>query len=286
MPKGIASLASHIPCKATVLLAAVVAATPASPQQPSTRELVARASAYVANYQQQLTAVVADEEYTQEILEQNPPDPLMPRMRRLRSEVFFLFEPVGQQWMAIRDTILVDGLPVRNRPDVRRALQTLSPSEIGRRLSEYNARWNLGGITRNFNEPTIGLLILEPGRVARSKFDRKAVAQTADGPLVTLAFTERERPTLIANLSSRPVYSRGEIVMDPTGPIRKTTFRVETDGVRVELTTEYAQNAKLDMWVPSVFRERYERRRNGRELIVCEATYTNYRRFDVVTRIK
>ena len=41
------------------------------------------------------------------------------------------------------------------------------------------------------------------------------------------------------------------------------------------------------MWVPSVFTERYERdSRSGRELIVCEAKYSNYRRFEVTGRIK
>ena len=274
---------------AAALIAAVFCldSTPGAAQPDlSVKALVAKGSAYVAAYQKQLTSVVADEEYTQEILAQEPVDGSMPRMRRLRSELFFVFEPAGTQWMAIRDTMLVDGLPVRDRPDVRSAFERLHPAEVGRRFSQLNAVWNLGRIERNFNEPTLGLLILEPARVGRSKFERKGVAQTADGPVVTLAFTERERPTLIVDRAFRRVFSRGEIALDSLGRVRRTTFRAEADGVKVELTTEYAPHEKLGMWVPTVFRERYERRRDDVELVVCEAAYSNYRRFDVVTRIK
>ena len=146
----------------------------------STRALVSRAAAYVSEYQQLLTAVVADEEYTQEILAQTPLDPAMPRIRRLRSEVFFVFEPVDRQWMAIRDTMLVDGQPVRDKISARKAFETLSPWEVRRRFSEFNSRWNLGRITRNFNEPTLALLVFDPEHKSRFTFDRRRVSRPPD----------------------------------------------------------------------------------------------------------
>ena len=54
-----------------------------SPQELSRAALVDSAKTYVAQYQQTLTSVVADEKYTQEILAQTPLDPAMPRLRRL-----------------------------------------------------------------------------------------------------------------------------------------------------------------------------------------------------------
>jgi len=52
------------------------------------------------------------------------------------------------------------------------------------------------------------------------------------------------------------------------------------------LTTEYAPDEKLGLWVPTVFRERYEdSRRKAREIVLCEARYTNYRRFQTSARI-
>lgn len=267
--------------------------TLASPREAqvdvSTKAVVARATAYVSNYQQQLTSVVADEEYTQEILEQTPLDSRMPRTRRLRSEVFFVFEAVERQWMAIRDTMLVDGIPITGHRSARLAFESLAPGEVRRRFSELNSQWNLGHITRNFNEPTLGLLVLDKEHASRFKFDRQSVARTTDGPLVTLAYRERERPTLIRDLFHGQIFSRGEIVVDAEGAVRRTSFRVAMEDVRVELTTEYAPNEKLGMWVPSVFREQYERGRKGsnrHELITCEALYANYRSFQVSTRIK
>lgn len=255
----------------------------------STRALVSRAATYVSDYQQRLTAVVADEEYTQEILAQVPVDPGMPLTRRLRSEVFFVFEPIDRQWMAIRDTTLVDGQPVRDRISARQAFETLSPWEVRRRFSEFNARWNLGRITRNFNEPTLALLVFDDEHRSRFTFDRRAVTRTPDAVLATLEFRERERPTLIRDVFLGPVFSRGEIVVDAGGEVRRTSFRLAMEGVSAELTTDYEANEKLGMRVPSVFRERYERGREGSkryDRIACEAVYSNYRRFDVLTRIK
>ena len=277
---------------APVLAAGLLALAAASPTQQndlSTRAMVERVNAYVSDYQQKLTAVVADEEYTQEILDQTPLDSSMPRVRRLRSEVFFVFETVGRQWMAIRDTILVDGLPIRDRMSARAALETMAPAEVRRRFAEMNAHWNIGGVVRNFNEPTLALLVFDREHQPRFRFDRRSVARASDTILVTLRFLERDRPTLVRDEREGPAYARGEIVADAAGVIRRTAFRLSLKDTKVELTTEYALNEKLGMWVPSVFRERYERGREGSrtyERIACEAVYVNYRRFDVLTRIK
>lgn len=267
----------------------LAAAAPITRQEDvRAKALAARATEYVAQYQQQLTSVVADEEYTQEILEQTPVDPNMPRARRLRSEVFFVFEPVDRQWMAIRDTILVDGRPIRDRASARLAFESLHPAEVRRRFSQLNSQWNLGRIQRTFNEPTLALLVFDREHTSRFGFDRRALVRTPE-VLATLEFRERERPTLIYDLSHGAVFSRGDILVDASGTIRQTSFRVTMKDVRVELTTEYARNEALGLWVPSVFRETYERGRKGsneHERIACEALYTNYRRFTVSTRVK
>ena len=274
------------------LVAAIVSSSAAfqtAREDFSTKAVVARAASYVAEYQQKLTSVVADEDYAQAVLAQVPADPEMPRTRRLRSEVFFIFEPVGRQWMAIRDPILVDGLPVQDRPNVRQAFETMAPSEIRRHYADLNARWNVGRITRNFNEPTLGLLVLDAEHRERFRFDRRSVIRDGATTLVTLEFREQDRPTLIRDATIGQVFSRGEIVTDAAGVIRRTVFRLALNQLKVELVTDYRVDAKLGIWVPVLFTERYERGRPGstrHDQITCEATYSNYRRFDVVTRIK
>ena len=255
----------------------------------STKAVVARAASYVAEYQQKLTSVVADEEYAQAVLAQVPDDPFSPRTRRLRSEVFFIFEPVDRLWMAIRDPILVDGLPIPDRRSVRQAFETMAPSDVRRRYADLNASWNIGGITRNFNEPTLGLLVLDAEHRERFRFDRRSVTREGATTLVTLEFREHDRPTLIRDVIAGQVFSRGEIVTDAAGVVRRTAFRLALNLTKVELITDYRIDEKLGMWVPVLFTERYERGRPGsprHDQITCEATYSNDRRFDVVTRIK
>ena len=63
-------------------------------------------------------------------------------------------------------------------------------------------------------------------------------------------------------------------------------FELATAGTRVKLETTYERDEKLNLWLPAKFTERYETDGMMRELILCDAKYTNYRRFEVTARIK
>jgi hypothetical protein len=91
------------------------------------------------------------------------------------------------------------------------------------------------------------------------------------------------------NERGHPLYARGALLVDTeTGTIYRTRFTLRDGDVEVELQTDYVLDTRLELWVPSRFTERYDALgdRRRRELIVCEALYTNYRRFDVRGRIK
>ena len=62
-----------------------VARQPAGGTDVSLPPVLDRAAAYVKEYQETLTFIVADEVYTQEIRSQVPAQPRMPRMRTLTS---------------------------------------------------------------------------------------------------------------------------------------------------------------------------------------------------------
>src|SRR5215208_248849 len=122
------------------------------------REIEQRTASYVADYQRQLTAIVADEHYMQEVRGQIPEDTEAPKARTLRGEVFFLFAAAEREWMAIRDVREVDGAALEAGTDVRETLRTLPAGRVADRMKAYNARYNIGRITRNINEPTLALL--------------------------------------------------------------------------------------------------------------------------------
>ena len=128
----------------------------------SAAAVVDAAAAYVKTYQEELSFVIADEIYTQQVRNQVPPDNAMPRSRTLKSELFFMFAPADRTWMAIRDVTQVDGKPVDHRPDLKSALQTLPAQQVAGTFKTYNSRFNLGRVIRNFNEPTLSLLVLDP----------------------------------------------------------------------------------------------------------------------------
>jgi hypothetical protein len=287
-------------------LAVALDLTPAAAQQPAATYLdlsvagvVRVAAAYVKAYQEQLTFLIADEAYTQQIRSQIPDD-RTPKARTMKSELFFMFTPANGDWMAIRDVIEVDRKPVTGRPDLRTALETLPAAQVAGAFKASNSRFNIGRTQRNFNEPILSLLVLDARYLPNFTFERKRVERAASGTLVTLAFTEKSAPTLIRDLQLRPVFSKGELVLDAaTGRVHRAQLRVTIGGVSLELTTTYTADERLGLWVPAHFRERYEegmlppgsartQLENTRsyEELVCEARYSNYRRFETTARIK
>lgn len=273
----------------STLLVAAPRGAAAAQDGRDTAALVTHASAYVRDYQQQLTAIVADETYRQEIRAQVPRDRGMPEKRTMKGELFFWFTPRAD-WMAIRDVVEVDGRPPHDRPDLREALRLGETMQVAAAFKAHNARYNLGRITRNFNEPTLSLLVLDDRHRARFAFSRGRTERRDGDTLVTLTFRERGRDTLIRRLDGAPVPSSGEVTVEVTsGRITRTLLAATIDKVQVTLSTSYRHEPRLDMWVPERFGERYRDGAPGRvpyEDIECEATYSNFRRFEVLTRVR
>ena len=259
--------------------------------------LVDAAATYVMRYQQELTAVVADESYTQHVLAQIPRDGSRPLKAALTSEIFFMFT-AGHDWMAIRDVRTIDGRALENRPDPRHALQELPAPEVAGRFKVYNSRFNVGRVTRNFNEPTLSLLVLDDRHRARFAFERSRVRRTAEGSLITLKFKEQRGPTLIRNLRGEDAFAAGEISIEAgTGRVTNAVLAVTIDSVRATLSTRYEFEKRLGIMVPIRFGEHYEDGlpprpgvktgpRQRYEEILCEATYSEFRKFQVTTKIR
>ena len=259
------------------------------------------AAAYVTAYQQALTYILADEIYVQEIRAQTPPDPAMPRRRTLQSTAFFVFAPDGREWMAVREVKRVDGRAVENRHDVRTWLQSAAP-RVDSALKSGNAQFNIGRTFRNFNEPTLSLLVLDAFRRPNFKFQQVRATTSGADRLVTVAFEERpSNNPLIRDLRLEPTLSKGHLTIAAgTGEVRDASLDVAIGELHAHLETIYARDERLNLMVPTIFRERYQRgvepasiagraplpAAGAYEDISCEARYTNYRRFEATARIK
>ncbi len=281
-----------MPRARAVLMAAAAAlaislahAAPAGPGPAdiSVKALVAAASTYVARYQQEFAFLLADEAYSQTRTDAAG----RVQSRQLRSEFFLTFLPADHEWVAVRDVVEVDGTPVPGREDLRTLLSRREELRgLINQVIARNARYNIGLVTRNFNEPTLPLLLLGAKRINDVKFERRAIVREGAVTLATLAFAEHGRPTLVRSPDG-PLPGRGEFVIESgTGVVRHTTFELDKKGVTVRLTTTYALDSKIGLWLPAVFTERYESTSPSREVVVCEATYSNYRRFEVTAKIK
>lgn len=251
---------------------------------PPSRVIVGRAVAYLEEYRRAFSFLVADEDYVQHAVGTNADAPRLPTRRHLRGEMFLTYLGADRRWMALHDVAEVDGVPVAGREHLRALLESSDTESVAGRLYRYNARFNLGGVTRTFNEPTLALQVLDDAHRARFRFRIERTGRDGPDPITQLAFQERDRPTLVRSLQGGPVFSRGTIDVDAErGTIRGTRIVFQHDGIDAELVTHFEHDSRLELWVPTLLTERYvadAREDRPAEVITAEARYENYRRFE------
>ena len=275
-----------------VVLAAIgatrglVAVEPVAASGPSVATVVQAAVTYVADYQQQFAFLIADESSHQTTFDMHAN---VTSTRTTHGELFLTYLAVDKMWMAVHDVADVDGMPVADRDDLRAEIRRGALSPALRRIADRNARFNIGSVARNFNEPTFGLRVLEAARVKNFRFTLERVVPAPGEPaLAFIAFTERGRPTLVRGpVDSIP--ASGELVVEVlTGRVHRTRMTWQDAALTADLVTDYSLEPKLALWVPTTFAERYAM--GGPKLPLeetrCVSTYTTYRRFETGGRIK
>jgi hypothetical protein len=282
-----------------------------SAQSPSLREVLRRAGSYVEGYQAALAGVVADERYVQEAR----PAAGGPSIRReLRAEFALVRLGGDAGWTGFRDVIEVDGRRVHDRQGRLLELFTRAPGTAARearRIADESARYNLGGVRRNFNEPTVALAFLAPTHQPRFRF-RVAGDTTIAGLRVRVVrYDERRRGSFIRTPEGRDIPARGLLFVDPeSGRVVRTELQLR-DFVsaadlpspapgslrippRADVVVTFQPDEGLGVWVPAVMHEIYTGpwsldRLTGdpddRVDLVGTASYSNYRRFVTDVRI-
>src|SRR5471032_2541219 len=152
-------------------------AAPAGAQEPKLATVMQRAAAYVAEFHRQLSGVVAEERYTQEVkaLANQSSWRSVQRRTELKSDLFLVQPSGGGDWIEFRDVFEANGTPVRDRAERLTKLfldgSRSAQDQIGDILDE-SSRFNIGEIKRNINTPVFALQILERERQGRFKFKR------------------------------------------------------------------------------------------------------------------
>ena len=279
------------------LLIAALAAQPAEP--PDLRTVMARAGAYVAKYQQDFSLLLADERYLQEVrsaekratgdAKQASGAAGTTTERRVLVSEFALVRVQDADralWLAFRDVVEVNGRAVRDREERLQRLFRAPPADAlaqAQAIAFASARYNLGDVVRTVNVPTLALEFLEAAAQTRSRFGRKTEETFEGAHAWVVSFEERTRPARIRTLQGQDVKTKGLVWIDPgTGRILKTELDPRLQrGLTARITTTFAPDERLGLWVPARMAEVYETQSGT---ITGEATYTNFRRFETEVR--
>jgi hypothetical protein len=288
----------------TLVLTGILAAANAFPQtpEPSISALLAQAATYERQFEQEFRTMVGQEHYEQRWggfsaeLETSSD-----RQRVIESEVLFVWLQEEESWLTARNVRIVDDSPVRDSESrLERLLTAPTDDWVARvrRLRDESARFNLGPVERNFNDPTMVVQFLSAKVQPRFRFEGRG-RDKVDGKLVwRLTFTEHVLPTLIQS-NGNDVPATGDVWIDATdGAIVRTrvslrdtrpSFRLQA---RIDVT--YRRDQRFAVWVPSRMQESYERSgrrvylgqtRSFEDRIDCVATYTDFRRFETTGRL-
>ena len=272
--------------------------TQAPSRPPDLKLVLARAAAYVDEFREKLSGIVAEETYVQQ--------EIPGERRELRSDLLLVRSETFPRWLQFRDTFEVNGRPVRDRTDRLTAL-FLQPAASARaqaeRIGAESSRYNLGDVLRTINVPVMPLLFLERDIQGRLRFTRAPDAErpvaAPDAPghfklaseVWVVRFEERERPTIVRDPNNRnDVPTEGRFWIEPdTGRVLMSEMRSNHPSVRAEVTVSYQSEPLLGLLVPIAMHETYtnvrlSNRTMGRwpwRRIETTATYGKFRSFQV-----
>jgi hypothetical protein len=262
----------------------------AAAQEPALADVLRNAAHYVDEFEQRLTAVVAEETYEQRTNGVR---------RTLKSDLLLIPVSGEARFLGFRDVYEVDGSAVRDRGDRLAHLFLDGSTPDAERLREIvteSARYNLGSVPRTLNIPTLPLVFLREenqrggtfkagrGGPVLSRLNDISAPELPSLPQGTavVAFTENGRNTLVRDARNRDVPSRGRFWIEPaTGRVLATEFIADAGQSTATIVVRYQPEPGTGLLVPAEMRERYTT--FAKSSIEGRATYDHFKTFQVQT---
>jgi len=251
---------------------------------PNVDQLLDRMGAYLTEYESQLSSVVADERFQQNVYAR------LPVSTTLESEVSFIRLPGGAEWLGFRDVKTVDRRSVASAGPSVKELLTYPAPDMTKALAIANtsAKHNLG-LPRTINVPTGALDIIHPRHRSAHEYQLRGEETVRGTRTMVVGFQETARPTLVREPSGRNLISSGRVWIEPaTGTVWRVEWiyqaerRMARAGPPPRLRVEFGPHEELAMMVPMLMTERFS---VGSGLGDGRATYRNFRRFGTSARI-
>jgi hypothetical protein len=270
-----------------ILLSAMPWAHPGA-QVSALQEVLARAGDYVVRFERDLSTIVAEEHYTQDVVARAP------QHRELTSDLLLLRPTGSSRYVQFRDVFEVDGRLVRERDERLLRLAANPSAASAAELAAESARYNIGDIERTINVPLLPLLFLLPDNQWRFRFalETPATAKAApsdlpDSPHFSVStevwvveYREVERRTLIRKNDGRDVPAHGRFWIEPeSGRVLMSELVAEDRAVHSKIDVSYQSEPLLGLLVPIEMRETYWRTGQPTR-IEGTATYGRFRRFE------
>ena len=270
-----------------VCLALLTFCAPIAAQDDDIDVLLDRLATYLERYENELSALIADEHYSQ--IERRAGG----RRRVTDSEVLFLRLPGHAEWFGVRDTKRVDGKPVSGTGTTLSELMHNPTADLVARAAaivEASSRHNLGG-RRTINMPTVPLEILSARNHARYVFDVGRRSRIDGIQVRRLDFREFDEPTLVQAPDGGSLWTRGSAWLEPaTGALWRAEIIVSPDSpgmyrrthLESRVRVDFGKDGALGILVPKELSERFwipGGVGDGR------GRYTNFRKFTTTGRI-
>ena len=266
--------------------------------------LLRRAGDYVRGFEQDFSTVISDEAYRQRAERvrsavntgtgrnsgRATTMTLSSDNRAIESEMLFTWLPDERSWLAVRNAVKVDRREIAGSTDrLTRALSDPARLSRLRQLADEGARFNIGTIFRNFNDPTFVLRFLDPALQPRFAFSLSRKETIRHALAWKIAFVERERPALTQSSSGNDLPASGSVWLNAAnGAVVKTSVALHDirTGMSAQIAVDFDPNPALGFAPPSQMTESYSQVAGDvEERITCLATYTNFRRFSTSGRI-
>lgn len=281
---------------AAAVLALMTVSHPAAGTQ-SLDDVLKLSAVYVAEFRTQLSGIVAEETYRQEVAATGRlGNPLLVNpVRTLKSDLLLVKPPDSDRHIELRDVFEVDGEPVRNRQSRLESLLRDPTSGAGMTIQSIiaeSARHNIGGIQRNINTPLMALQFLDASQQSRFSFKHldkvtpvfrsKEDTSFNDAPVFRVSaeiwnveYRERGRKTIIRKPDGGDQPAHGRFWINPTnGSILISELVVDGGGVIATVTVSYQSEPLMGFLVPIEMRESYIR---YGERISGRAEYSKFR---------
>ena len=262
---------------------------------PSLDGVLGKTAEYVADFRKQLSGIVAEETYRQEIKQTARVGHTLAAApaRELKSDFLLVMPTDADRHVELRDVFEVDGQPVRDR-EARLESLLRDPRGGGRigAIIEESARYNIGSVMRNINTPLMPLQFLDRAQQERFSFrhvpkpravftdaqDRainEAAVFRVSTEMWTIEYRERGRNTIIKQPNGGNLPAHGRFWIDPaTGAVLISEMIVDGGGVSAAVTVSYQSEPLMGFLVPIEMRESYLR--DG-ERITGHAQYSRFR---------